>query len=183
MVPILVLVLALGLVLTVPAFAETQNVKVSGSLDIYSFYRSDFDLRKNNDAGLVPAGTAVPAGGGAVGSGLNRSDADQYFRTDTQIQIAADLTDNVSTVINLVNQRDWNAVQFNAPGTGNLALTTGTRNTDTAFDIELDLAYVQMKEVFFSPLSLTLGRQDISFGRGFILGWNPQDNHFSIQAA
>lgn len=176
------MVLALGLVLTVPAFAETQNVKVSGSLDIYSFYRSDFDLRRNNDAGVVPQGTAVPAGGGAAGSAINRSDADQYFRTDTQIQVAADLTDNVSTVINLVNQRDWNAVAFNAPAAGNLAGTTGTRNTDTAFDIELDLAYVQMKEVFFSPLTLTLGRQDLSFGRGFILGWNPQDNHFSIQA-
>ena len=39
-------------------------------------------------------------------------------------------------------------------------------------ELELDLAYVQMKEIFYSPLTLTLGRQDLWFGRGFIIGNN-----------
>jgi hypothetical protein len=55
-------VLALGLVLTMPAFAETQNVKVSGSLDAYAMYRGNFDLTKNNDRGVTPAGAASAAG-------------------------------------------------------------------------------------------------------------------------
>lgn len=180
----ILLVLAVGFIFVTPVFAETQNVKVSGSLDFYAFYRSNYDLRENNDAGVIPVGFPVPQGGGAAGSAIDRSDADQYFRTNTQLQVAADLTDNVSTVVGLVNQRDWNAVNFSAPAAGNLAGTTGTRNTDTAFDVDLDLAYVQMKEVFFSPLTLTLGRQDIWLGRGFIIGNNSTawDNNFTTQA-
>ena len=47
-------VLALALAFAVPALAETQNVKVSGSIDGYWFYRSNFDLRDNNDEGSRP---------------------------------------------------------------------------------------------------------------------------------
>ena len=37
-------VAALVLGMAVPAFAETQNVKVSGSIDSYAFYRENYDL-------------------------------------------------------------------------------------------------------------------------------------------
>ena len=56
-------VLALVLGFSVPAFAETQNVKVSGSIDMYGFYRTNYDLLDNNDAsgfrntGSLPRGT------------------------------------------------------------------------------------------------------------------------------
>ncbi len=166
-----------------PAFAETQNVKVSGSLDAYMYYRGNYDLRDDNDASVVPAGTAVPVPGDAA-TAINRSEADEFFRSNTQIEVAADLTDNVSTVINLANQRDWNAVQFNAPGAGPISAGTGTRDTDRAFDVDVDLAYVQMKEIFYSPLTLTVGRQDMWFGNGFIIGSNNTswDNNFTTLA-
>lgn len=177
-------VIALGVFLFTPVFAETQNVKVSGSIDIYGFYRSDYDLRSGNDAGVVPAGFPVRAADSAVGSAVDRSDADEYFRSNTQLEVAADLTDNVSTVISLLNQRDWNSVGFSAPLAGALAGTTGTRNTDRAFNIDINSAYVQMKEVFFSPLTMTVGRQPIWLGRGFIIGNNSTqwDNDFTTQA-
>jgi hypothetical protein len=170
------LVLALGLAVTIPAFAETQNVKVSGSMDAYWFYRRNFDLRDSNDAGSIPAGTAVPAGGGAAGSISQRSEDDDYFMSITQAEISADLTDNVSTVINLINQRDWNADTFSGGAGGGAALGT------EEFDLLLDLAYVEMKEIFYAPLTLKVGRQDLLFGRGFIVGWNPQDPQANIQA-
>ncbi len=162
-------VLALMATLAVPAFAETQNVKVSGSLDAYYFNRTNFDLTSGNDSGNVPAGTAVAPAGSNPTSLNNRSDSDNYFMSITQVQVAANLTDNVSTVINLVNQRDWNADTYGA-STG-----AAPNNTANEFDVDLDLAYVQMKEIFYAPLTLTIGRQDLSFGRGFIVGWNPQD--------
>ncbi|MBI4352650.1 MAG: alginate export family protein, partial [Candidatus Omnitrophica bacterium] len=115
---------------------------------------------------------AVPAGGGGAGSAVNRSEGDDFFMSITQVEVAADLTDNVSTVINLINQRDWNADTFG----------TGASMTSNEFDILLDLAYVQMKEIFYAPLTLTVGRQDLLFGRGFIIGWNPQDPQGTIQA-
>ena len=155
-------VLALAVLVSAPAFAETQNVKVSGSIDAYWFYRNNYDLRDGNDTGALPAGTAGTAT-------TQRSEGDDFARTNTQIEVSADLTDNVSTVVNLVNQRDWNADLY----------TTGAANTTEEFDVTLDLAYVQMKEIFYSPLTLTIGRQDIWLGRGFVIGnnntaWDPQ---------
>ena len=156
------IVLALAALIVSPAYAETQNVKVSGSIDAYWFYRENFDLRDNNDVGVAPANSgAATYDHGAAGSITQKSEADSYFRSNTQIEVAADLTDNVSTVINIVNQRDWNA---NSPG--------GAGNDTDEFDINLDLAYVQMKEIFYSPLTLTIGSQDLWFGRGFIVGSN-----------
>ncbi|HTL71067.1 MAG TPA: alginate export family protein [Candidatus Eisenbacteria bacterium] len=162
-------VLALTLGFAVPAFAETQNVKVSGSLDAYWFYRSDFDLNGKNDVGSTPAG-----GGSANTTNAHASDGDSFFMSITQVQVNADLTDNVSTVVNLINQRDWNASVFDTAG--------GTTNANQEFDVMIDLAYVQMKEIFYAPLTLTVGRQDLVFGRGFIVGWNPQDPSASILA-
>lgn len=164
-------VFALALTVTVPAFAETQNVKVSGSIDAYWFSRNDFDLQEGNDAGDTPAFTAVQ-GESHAGSAIHRTDNSNFAMTITQIQVAADLTDNVSTVVNLINMRDWNADQYN----------TGATATVSEFDIDLDLAYVQMKEIFYAPLTLTIGRQDLLFGRGNIVGWNPQDPNASILA-
>ncbi len=174
-------VLALMATLAVPAFAETQNVKVSGSIDAYYFNRTNYDLTGGNDASVVPAGTAVIAPGvvGATGGSLNnRSDSDGFFRSNTQIEVAANLTDNVSTVINLVNQRDWNSDVLGA-STG-----AAPNNTANEFGVDLDLAYVQMKEIFYAPLTLTVGRQDIWFGRGFVIGNNNRtwDNNGTTSA-
>ena len=81
------LLTALVAVFAAPAFAETQNVKVSGSIDAYWFYRANYDLRNNNDASVVPAGVGtVPSGGGSSGLAAWRSDADDYFRSNTQIE-------------------------------------------------------------------------------------------------
>lgn len=161
------------------AFAETQNVKVSGSIDAYSFYRSNYDLLDDNDAGQVPAGATVQ-GQSHTNDIDQRSEADNFFMTITQVEVSADLTDNVSTVINLINQREWNSNVLDSNGDG--ATTVPSIQSDNEFDLGLDLAYVQMKEIFYSPLTLTIGRQDLVFGRGFIIGWNPQDPERKIAA-
>jgi len=166
-------VLALALVVSAPAFAETQNVKVSGSIDAYWFYRRNYDLRDNNDSGAVAFTDSVQSGDHS-GNSRHRSEGDDFFRTNTQIEVSADLTDNVSTVINIINQRDWNS-------------TYDTEGSDASYDeftILLDLAYVQMKEIFYSPLTLTIGRQDLWFGRGFVIGnnWRTWDTKFVTEA-
>ncbi len=173
------LAVAVAVFVAAPAFAETQNVKVSGSLDAYAFYRSNFDLTKNNDAGSVsgPSSSTPASVPGSVHTGNDltsqQSNSDSYFMSITQVQVSANLTDNVSTVIDLINQRDWNANEYGD--------TTASASSHE-FDVLLDLAYVQMKEIFYSPLTLTIGRQNIVFGRGFIVGWNPQDPNANIQA-
>ena len=161
------------------ALAQTQNVKVSGSLDAYGFYRNNFDLLNKNSGGVIPVGGTVPTG---AGSTAQTGETDSFFMSITQLQVSADLTDKVSTVINLINQRDWNATPVISNSSLGTVGTTGTQGTNNEFDIVLDLAYVQMKEIFYAPLTLTIGRQDLVFGRGFIVGWNPQDSQDLIQA-
>lgn len=165
-------VFALALAFSATAFAETQTVKVSGSLDAKWIYKSDFDLRENNET-AVTGGTVPGAGAGLTSGVVNSNDGADWFMSTAQVEIAADLTDNVSVVINLFNQRDWNSNIYDS--------TTSTLNNE--FDLGVDLAYVTLKEAFYAPLTLTLGRQDIEFGRGLVLGnWNIQDPQASIVA-
>jgi hypothetical protein len=71
-----------------------------------------------------------------------------------RIKVDADLTDNVMTTVRLINERE----------VGN------ENNTNT--DIDIDLAYVTLKEFLGkdSPMTLTLGRQEIRFGNGLVIG-------------
>ncbi|MDO8603341.1 MAG: alginate export family protein [Candidatus Omnitrophota bacterium] len=140
-------VLAIVALIAVPAFAEVQNVKVSGDIDSKIITRSNYDFINGNN-----------------------TDTDTWFNTVTRVQIDADLTDNVSTSVRLLNERDWDTEP--APG----ANTPG----DTA--ISLDLASVKLKEMFYAPLTLTIGRQLLRFGSGLVVG-DPDSNDTSINAA
>jgi hypothetical protein len=130
----LILILALAFVvgITCAAYAEVQNVKVSGDLAILGFFRNNFALHATQD---------------------DKNDNDESnVISQVRVRIDADLTDNVMTTIRLINERSWD--------------TESTTNTD----IDLDLAYVTLKEFLYSPLSVTLGRQEIRFGNGLIIG-------------
>ena len=128
----------------VPAFAAVQNVKVSGDIIARYVLRNDFDNLK--------------------GDGVTGEDQINALNTVTRLRVDADLTDNVSTVIRLINERNWTEAN---------AATT---------DIDLDLAYVTMKEFLYSPLTLAIGRQELHFGNDMIIGdgvGNPDANAVS----
>lgn len=133
----LLIAVLLVAVMAVPAFASVQNVKVSGDLKATSVIRNNFDL-------------------GAGAANIHQNDVLSYAR----IRIDADLTDNVSTTIRLLNERTW----------GND--TTG----GTEENIDVDLAYVQLREMLYSPLTVTLGRQEIKYGNGFVVSSNGPNN-------
>lgn len=145
----IVLILALAL----PAYAETQSVKVSGELTVRGIYRKDVNL----DCAGEPNG-------------------EHFGMTTAEIQVDADLTDNVSTVIRIVNQRNWGDSNYKwltnaAAGIPVDQLQVG----HSLLDLGVDLAYIQIKELFFEPITLRLGRQDIWFGRGLVMGVNQTD--------
>jgi hypothetical protein len=147
----LIIVLALAFVvgLTFAAYAEVQNVKVSGDLTIDAVSRNNFDLTK----------TAV--------NGSTNNDEQDNFLSITRVRIDADLTDNVSTTVRLINERDWDG--------------TDTSTTE-ANDIDIDLAYVTMKEFLYSPLSLTLGLQPLRYGNGLVVG-DPDTNNLAANTS
>jgi hypothetical protein len=115
------------------AYAEVQNVKVSGDMTFLGVSRQNFGLEKG------PEGSKV-------------ADKEEFFSTQTRLRIDADLTDNVMTTIRLINERGWNYEGYN----------------DTSIDV--DLAYITLKEFLYSPLSLTIGRQELAYGNKLIIG-------------
>ncbi|MCX5712858.1 MAG: alginate export family protein, partial [Candidatus Omnitrophica bacterium] len=76
-----------------------------------------------------------------------------------RVRVDADLTDNVSTTVRLLNERVWGAEAQN-----NLI------NNGQDSNIDLDLAYATLKEFLYSPLTLTVGRQELRYGNALVIG-------------
>jgi len=150
----LTLVIAAVAFIASPAFAAVQNVKVSGKIDSSYIMRDRFDL----------------------GSGVNNSRYNQGFAmTQLQLRVDADLSDNVQTTIQLLNERVW----------GGSSIEVTDSNSDT-FDIDggrnqidVSLAYVTLKEFLYSPLTVVVGRQILHYGNGFIIGDGGPNNSAS----
>lgn len=156
----LFLALALAVVLFVaPAFAEVQNVKVGGDVNVRTLSRQNLDLLRDGNTSR-PSDRGNPDVGQAVGKPTD--DKDYEIMSTIGIDVNADLTDNVGVGIRLLNQRDW------AADTG---VGVGALGVSNARDkVSIDLASVTLKEFFYQPLSIVVGRQDLWFGKGFIIG-------------
>ena len=131
--------LAVAVALTGTAYAEVQNIKVGGDIDLKATSHHNFDLKNETQANF------------ATGTVANLDDENFYLST-VRVWVDADLTDNVSTRVRLLNQRKWDT---DAAGASN---------------INIDNAYVTLKEFLYSPLTLIAGRQDLNYGTGFIVG-------------
>jgi len=177
----IMLVLALVFAVSAIAYAETQSVKISGDLTMRTFARNNYDL--DNADPTNP-----------VSTDRESTDWATHLMSTAEVQIDADLTDNVSAVIRLINQREWgdNNYTSNAAGElGNVQAPWTDRvvarpavagaGADT-FDVDVDLAYIELKEFLYSPLTLRIGRQDLWFGKGFIVGANLLDQGNQIYA-
>lgn len=123
-------VTAVVVAFAVPAFAETQNVKLSGDIGVSSVYQSSIDFNAD-DSGNT-----------------------NIFMQQVGLNVEADLTDNVSTYVRIINEREWDAEEA----------------TERQFDVSLDEAYVTLKEMLYAPLTLKIGRQNIWLGKGFVIG-------------
>lgn len=73
------------------------------------------------------------------------------FLTQAILRVDADLTDQVAATIALINERVWEADPANDEG-----------------DVDLFLAYVTLREMLYSPLTVVVGRQVFSYGNSFI---------------
>jgi len=138
----LILVLAFAFLVgcAVAAYAEVQNVKVSGDLNVLGVTRHFVD----DKTGIISI---------------------------TRVKVDADLTDNVMTTVRLINERYWGTEIDNPNVAG--------KNTD----IDLDLAMVTLKEFLYSPLTLTIGRQELHFGNELIVGDSNTNNVASSASA
>ncbi|KPK39303.1 MAG: hypothetical protein AMJ78_08700 [Omnitrophica WOR_2 bacterium SM23_29] len=141
---------ALAIAVATPAFAAVQNIKVSGEVSARGIFMNNYDLK---DESLESTNVTWPFPG-LAGAGLEIADDDESFILSTvKVGIDADLTDNVSASITLADQTRW-----------------GDDIGGNFGDIQLNKAYITLKEFFYSPLTLKIGRQDLTFGQGFIVG-------------
>ncbi len=134
----------IGLVafIAAPAYAEVQNIKISGDIQALGVYRSNYDLEDGK----------VIFGGGADIDSYLAEDNDSFLMSIIRLRVDADLTDNVAACIRLANLRDWDG--------------DGTNTSD----IILDLANITLKEMLYSPLTLIIGRQELMYGNGLVVG-------------
>ncbi|MCU0665898.1 MAG: alginate export family protein [Candidatus Omnitrophica bacterium] len=84
---ILALVFAVGFCFA--AYAEVQNVKVSGDLAVTAMARNNFNLNENAKV------------------------SESMFLSQTRVKVDADLTDMVSATVRLINERNWDAETAN----------------------------------------------------------------------
>ena len=141
----LVVILALAFLLSVTSFAyaEVQNVKISGDILMQGVSRRKFALK---DAEFD-------------GASKNKHATDSFLLSTMRVRLDADLTDNVSATVRLLNERIWGQEDTYADNS----------------QMGMDLAYITLKEFLYSPLSLAVGRQELRFGNGLIIG-DPDTN-------
>ena len=146
--------IGLAVLIAGPAYAEVQNIKVSGDITALAVYRNNYDLEDSRNYQIF--GNTTPAAAPGT-SWYTAEDADSYLLSLVRLRVDADLTDNVSACVRLINMREWD-------GAPDLA---GTNSSD----IVLDLAYVTLKEMLYSPLTMIIGRQELNYGNGLIVGY------------
>ncbi|MFH1318627.1 MAG: alginate export family protein [Candidatus Omnitrophota bacterium] len=143
---LLVCMAVLSFTLIGTTFAAVENIKVSGDMTAAAVTR---------DLGM---GVDVVA----PGVGGSSADAGDFLMSQIRLRFDADLTENVSVVVGLINERLWGS-------------ETDANGSSEDAEIDLDLGYVELKEFLYDPLSITVGRQPLRYGSGLIVG-DPDTN-------
>lgn len=183
---ILILALAFVVAFAFAAYAETQNVKVSGDITVMGVARDNFTLAKPKEHFIGKGDVA-----GAVGAEPLIDFYERDLLSIVRLRVDADLTDNVTATIRLLSERNWNG-ESEVAGRNNANIGLNARNAVAANrtlgapnvradeeKVDLDLAYVTLKEFLYSPLTMTIGRQELHFGNDWIVG-DPDTNGLAL---
>jgi hypothetical protein len=128
--------------LCVPAMAQV-DVEVGGDIQVRSIYRNDF--------GLTP---------GTAGS-------QDWFDSYIRVYAEGHPSPDVSAIVRIIGERDWGTEGITTVD----PVTGGTESRHTT-QIDLDLAYLTLKNAWGSPATFVLGRQELLYGEGFLIGRN-----------
>jgi len=195
------LLIALIMMLALPAMAELQNVIVGGQIQIRGdYYMSTFSRapqirwpnfflpgRSIGDYGTGgfsgrafgtggPFGTFIHTANSTVSpySWSDRSPDLSFIEERTRLNFKADFTDEVSAFIELDNYTLWGN-DFRSD------YITGADFVGTGFssDVQLYQAYIEANQMWGTPLRLRVGRQELSFGSEWLVGTNDTNSFFT----
>lgn len=148
---LMVVLLTLGMVIIFSGslLAEVQNVRLGGDIRTRIYFTKNlYDLDSDSD------------------------DDDFYFRQRTRVSAEADLTDNVWVVTTAEADGVWGQKIATWDG------QTYTGKTKNDWDVNIAEAYIQLSEIFYSPITLKMGRQYLHYGRGFLISSREWENKF-----
>lgn len=151
--------LALVVAFATGSYAEVQNVKVGGDIRIrgnYSGNKPIWDIDVLGSTILISQDQIDPYG---------------FIQQRTRAIVEADLTDNVAVNVTVEAQGIW--------GEDDSVDTTSISGVDIRreWDAGFSEAWVQLSELYYSPLTVKLGRQYLHYGTGFVISsaeyeWN-----------
>src|SRR5208282_889581 len=106
-----------------------QNVKVSGDITTTFLDRNTFSLGQTVGTEAY-AESGMPCSDGLTDCfepiGLKKQNV---FITQTRLRVDADLSDNVSTTVGIINERAWNSENTPLNGSSTPAYSTSSQNT------------------------------------------------------
>ena len=136
----LLLALLVLAVCAAPAFASVQSVQVGGTI------RQELINRYNYNLGV---------------HSVDGDEQQSVFVTHTLLNVSADLTDNVSAKVVLMNERAWD-------------------NDSSGTAVEISEAFIELREFLYSPLSAKIGRHFIGKGNNLIIGGGQHINSSGV---
>ncbi len=177
---LLILVAAALVLSATPALAELQNVQITGDVRIRGNYYTNVvgGVNKSNVRwlpGFLP-GRAIGSNGAGVLSGFGFDDAENstsFVEHRTRLGAKADFTDEVSAYIELDAYDIWGE-DFRSNYVTGADFVTATND-----DVEVYQSYIQADEMFGLPLSVRIGRQEISLGSEWLVGVNDTSSAFT----
>lgn len=120
-----------------------------------STYADVQNIRLSGD--LRVRGYFVNAAGDGTTAGVQDSHTSQFVAQRTRVSLEADLEDHVLVVVTLRADGIWGQPANLAPA------------ANQKWTIGVSEAYVQLRELFYSPATLKVGRQFLNYGSGLII--------------
>lgn len=189
---IALLIIGVTILSALPAFAELENVMVGGQIRIRGRYWSDAWAGNVSPVARLPLGAFNKRALGRYGVDslydFDDRGADlKFVEQRTTVNVQANFTDNVTAYIELSDYARWGE-DFRSD-----YVTGLDARANTADDVEVVQAYIDMKDVMGYPVSARIGRQELKFGKSWLVGsevsptqqitydairltWNPMDD-------
>ncbi len=151
------------------AQAELQNVEVGGEIRTRGrWYMNTFNPGTQRQV-RVPNNALFgrPVGPTGVSSIFKwNNDGDDWTRMESSVllNVKADFTQNVTAFFELYDFFIWGE-DFRSQN----YITGQDTRANSADDIEINQAYIEVRKLWDSPVSLRVGRQALKFGKGWLI--------------
>jgi len=166
-----------ALAVSCASLADLQEVQVGGSIELYAAWYSEF-FEPTWEAVRIPAehlpGRAIGPNGTLTalrtdGTGNSYAFAEQR----TRLHVDAAFSDAVRAFI------EFDSIEVWGEDFASNYLTGIDARTPTDDDVEVYQAYIEASDLGGLPLRVRVGRQELVFGSGWLVGTNPDADPFS----